>query len=375
MSHRIDSSDELRTSRRGLPAWAGTCLVAVLLTGCGSTQQSAATQQLLQSDAVDAAIAQVDFSPLAGRKVFFDTTYLIDYKGVGFVNANYVISGIRQQILSAGCELQDAKDKAEVIVEGRLGTLGSDEHDLVYGIPKNNAINSVASAVPGSPSLPAIPELAVAKKVSSEGAAKLALFAYDRSSRKPVWQSGLAVARSSAQDTWLLGAGPFQNGTIHKNRVRLAGRRLSWRFWSPPDGLDRGERFAAYEGGAIFHSQTTPAEPTHVAEAQPSEPARLPATTAATPLPGPAADIVQTSAEVSAPESKPAPDHKPVLVTASPVAGSAAPEAPSTKRPAAPPVEPVPKPPRDNSDVPEPSGASAERSESLEPPPFPTGLN
>ena len=57
------------------------------------------------------------------------------------------------------------------------------------------------------------------------GAAKIAVFAYHRETRQPVWQSGIARASSSAKDTWLLGAGPFQSGTIHK-QPKFAGERL-----------------------------------------------------------------------------------------------------------------------------------------------------
>ncbi|MCA9052690.1 MAG: hypothetical protein KDA75_02585 [Planctomycetaceae bacterium] len=255
----------MRRSNR-IPAVVLSSLIAVLiLAGCGTTQNNLATQQLLESDAIDAAIARVDFSPLSGHKVYFDAAYIQDYKGIGFVNSNYVVSGLRQQILGAGCFLQESKDQAEYIVEGRIGTLGSDQHDVVYGLPKNNALNTVATAVPNSPALPAIPELALAKKASSQGAAKLALFAYDRESRKPVWQSGLSIARSTSRDTWVLGAGPFQRGTIHRDRIRFAGDRLNWRIWKRLDGPYRGPEFAAYESGGIYLSPDIAADETKMA--------------------------------------------------------------------------------------------------------------
>ena len=45
---------------------AGAILLSLALTGCGSTKSRTATEQLLMSDAVDRAIAQIDFSELAG---------------------------------------------------------------------------------------------------------------------------------------------------------------------------------------------------------------------------------------------------------------------------------------------------------------------
>jgi hypothetical protein len=77
--------------------------------------------------------------------------------------------------------------------------------------------------VPGQPSQ--IPEIPLAKKTDQEGIAKIAVFAYNRTTGQPVWQSGVVQAMSTAKDTWLLGAGPFQNGTIRKN-TQFAGEPL-----------------------------------------------------------------------------------------------------------------------------------------------------
>ena len=63
--------------------------------------------------------------------------------------------------------------------------------------------------------LPTIPEISLARKNNEQAAAKMAIFAYHRETRRPVWQSGVAQARSRAKDTWIFGAGPFQTGTIH----------------------------------------------------------------------------------------------------------------------------------------------------------------
>jgi len=70
-----------------------------------------------------------------------------------------------------------------------------------------------------------IPEISVARKHDHRGAAKIALFAYHRESRQPVWQSGITVAASDAKEVWVFGAGPIQYGTIH-NETRFAGARI-----------------------------------------------------------------------------------------------------------------------------------------------------
>lgn len=89
-------------------------LAAALTTGCGTTRQYTATEQLVMSDAVDRSIGRIDFRPLSGRRVYLDTSYLRHVKGEGFVNAEYVTSALRQQIVAAGCLIQDANSDAEI---------------------------------------------------------------------------------------------------------------------------------------------------------------------------------------------------------------------------------------------------------------------
>lgn len=219
----------LPSLQRVLALW----LLAVAITGCGTTKSFTATEQLLMSDAVDSTIAKMDFRAISGHKVFLDTQYVVGAgkvipgvaMPVNLVNSDYVISGLRQQLTAAGCMLVDTKELAEVICEARCGALGTDGHSMTYGIPANNFLSSASSVIPGSPSLPTIPELSVAKREMKSAAAKVSVFAYDRETREPLWQSGIAQAGSSARDTWILGVGPLQYGTIYSG-TRFAGKRL-----------------------------------------------------------------------------------------------------------------------------------------------------
>ena len=117
-------------------------LVLTGMIGCGTTREQEATRQLVMSDAVDRNIQAIDFRPLAGRKVYLDTSYLRHVKGEGFVNSEYVTSALRQQIVSSGCLIQDSAQEADTIIEARIGTLGADDHRVTFGLPENNAISS-----------------------------------------------------------------------------------------------------------------------------------------------------------------------------------------------------------------------------------------
>lgn len=197
-------------------------LMLTSLLGCGTTREYNATEQLVMSDAVDRSIATIDFRPMSGRKVYLDTSYLRHVKGEGFVNSEYVTSALRQQIVAAGCLIQDANADADIVIEARIGTLGTDDHRVTFGVPENNALANAVSLIPGSPNLPTIPEIAIARRESRESAAKIAAFAYDRETRAPLWQSGVESSLATAKDTWVMGVGPFQAGTI-REQTKLAG--------------------------------------------------------------------------------------------------------------------------------------------------------
>lgn len=220
-------------SGRGLARfWIAFPLVALaLLEGCGTTAARQATDQMLASDAVDHAVSHIDFSPLAGQKVYFDTKYMDQPPGInvgiGVVNTGYIASALRQHMLAAGVLLADKADNADIIVEARVGILGADRHDLTYGLPASNAGSVASTAATAATSLPiVIPEVSIARKVDQTAAAKIACYAYARDTRERIWQSGTSLARSTSKDTWIFGAGPFQKSSV-QNGVRFAGDSLS----------------------------------------------------------------------------------------------------------------------------------------------------
>jgi hypothetical protein len=202
------------------PVTRGVCALAglMILCGCGMTRmtdtQRTATEQLLISNAIDQAVSEIDFSPLAGKTVYLDTQYL-----AGTVDKGYVVSSLRQCLVANRCILREEPSEACYIVEARAGCIGTDRHGLLVGIPQM----TVPAVVPGQPSQ--IPEIPVAKRTDEQGCAKLALFAYNRLTGKRVWQSGVIEATSDARDMWVLGLGPFRKGTILQG-TELAGEEL-----------------------------------------------------------------------------------------------------------------------------------------------------
>lgn len=282
------------------------CLLSGLV-GCGSTKSRLATEQLLVSDAVDNAIATIDFRSLAGENVYFDTRYLINVKGVGFVNAEYIISSLRQQMIAADVRLKEKIDEADYVVEARVGTLGSDGNEIIYGIPANKGAAMASTVLPSAAALPALPEISVARKESQLGAVKVAAFAYDRRNGTPIWQSGIARSRTTSQDVWLFGAGPFQRGSIHARtefaggEIRLPGRaRGNEPEQGPPVAIDEEFYFPRQPVEGVASRGKVPGTAVSAPTKEPA-PAKETAKPTAPAPPQPPSGVSPASANIPAP--------------------------------------------------------------------------
>jgi len=200
----------------------GWLILCCWLAGCGTTRWSdtkrTATEQLLLSDAVERAVSKIDFRLFDGKQVFLDTKYLQEV-----TDKEYVISTLRQHMLASGCILKEKRDDAEFVFEARAGAVGTNRHDLLWGVPSMN-LPTVAS--PTGATVPnSIPEIALAKRTDQQAVAKIAVFAYERTSGREVWQSGNVKFASNARDLWMFGAGPFQNGIIYDS-PKFAGEKM-----------------------------------------------------------------------------------------------------------------------------------------------------
>lgn len=298
----------------------------LLWCGCGATKSRTATEQLLMSDAVDRAVAQIDFHDLAGQQVYFDHKFVVNTKdpafigntkGLGFVNAEYIISSLRQQMVAADLRLVDKIEDANYVVEARLGAVGVDNNEVVYGLPANNGISGAASLVPNTPALPSIPELSVARKVLQVGAAKIGVFAYDRATRVPVWQAGISQATSSAKDTWVLGVGPFQQGTIYRD-TQFAGSKLRSPILNDQereqDALAHGaDPWQQYSEEIHFRQPTRKSN--DVSRADYQEPGKLPLEAKSNPAAGPQI-VVPDKIPDKIPDTNPGKDSVPSIPSA-----------------------------------------------------------
>ncbi|GIW95210.1 MAG: hypothetical protein KatS3mg110_3251 [Pirellulaceae bacterium] len=190
--------------------WLGVLLV-VACVGCATTRMTdtprSAVEQLLVSQAVDLALARVDFAPLAGRKVFVQEKYLDG------IDKNYVAASVRHRVLSSGAHLVDKEADADVVVEIRSGGLGTDRTESFIGSPQ--------LAVPG-PMPIQIPEVQVVTNKRQTATAKIGIVAYDARTRQALGAGGVSIARSDDNNWFVLGMGPFQSGSVREEMQQAA---------------------------------------------------------------------------------------------------------------------------------------------------------
>ncbi|MEX2172854.1 MAG: DUF6655 family protein [Pirellulaceae bacterium] len=241
-----------RATTRSTRCWRSfLCLWLVLLlasVGCGLNKSRLATEQLIVSDAVDQAVAAIDFSPLSGSKVYFDTKYLDGVKLTPVGNVEYVVSSLRQQMAAYDCRLQDKPEEADFIVEARVGVMSHDSQELTYGIPGSAALSTASVFLAAPIPAPAMPELSLGRRNHQQGTAKIGVFAYDRQTREPVWQAGVTKAATRSRDLWILGLGPFESHSPVRNRKGWFGRRKD------EIGVVRNgnDSFSNYAGAVVF---------------------------------------------------------------------------------------------------------------------------
>jgi len=192
----------------------GVLLLGTTCFGCASMKESdtarTGLEQLLISSAVDDSLNKVDFTPVAGAKVFLKADYLES------VDKNYVLMSMRSRLLSHDCMLVDKADDADVVMEVASGGIGTDRTELTVGSPE----------IPLGP-LARIPKISVYERKRAMGTAKLCVIATDTKTKRPVINSGYSLARSDHQHWTSFGVGPVLSGSVARQLQSNTGRSES----------------------------------------------------------------------------------------------------------------------------------------------------
>jgi hypothetical protein len=188
---------------------ASGALALALACGCTSVNVTGTprtgTEQLLLTGTWDSALSHVDFGPLKGSRVFFNTEH------VSIVDKDWVISGIRRTMAEQGVLIENNKDKAQVIVEGAFGAWGTDQRDCKTGLPGVGVTPSLTG--PSVVSSGSSTSLTLSETNQQDAVVKAALFAYDAKTGKLMWESGPIMNAQGLRDHFVLGSGPYRLST------------------------------------------------------------------------------------------------------------------------------------------------------------------
>jgi hypothetical protein len=182
-------------------------LVLALVPGCTSVKMTGSartgTEQLLLTGTWDNALSHVDFSSLAGTKVFLDTQF------VTVVDKDYIISSIRRTMAEQGLLLESSKDKAQNVVEVAFGAYGTDERDRKFGLPGLSVAPSLTTGATVTSSGSST-SLTFSETNQQDAVVKASLFAYEAKSGRLVWESLPLYNAQGVRDHFVMGAGPYR---------------------------------------------------------------------------------------------------------------------------------------------------------------------
>lgn len=170
---------------------APVVVCACLLSACSTQRETeparTATEQLLFSTAAERAADKLALTLVPGAKVFVDPAY------VEGTDSKYLMSTLRDRVLRRGGQLVEAKDKAEVVVEPRVGAISVDRDKTLVGIPELKIPVPLAGPVE-------TPEIALFKSESRQGVIKVATTTYDAKSGALIQSLDPVVGFSNKND-------------------------------------------------------------------------------------------------------------------------------------------------------------------------------
>ena len=196
------------------PVGLSLALALTLMVGCTTARQTntarTAREQLLISNAVDQALAKIDFAAFQGSRVFLDDKYLeCSDKG-------YVVGSIRHRLMISGATIATKAEEADVAMELRSGGVGTDNADSYVGMP--------AIVLPGMLTLP---EVKLITRGQQTALAKIGLVAYDTKTQQLLGAGGVSSSQADDTNLYVFGIGPFQSGTARDELDNTTPRRIS----------------------------------------------------------------------------------------------------------------------------------------------------
>ena len=150
---------------------SGIVATMMVSTGCMSFRESNTTrtpeEQILLSKAVDYSLVEAIPVGLQGKRVFVDAANL------DCTDKAYVTDAVKQGLASKGARIVDKAGDADAVVTVRVGMLATQSGTALIGIPTFKLPAILTSGTLETP------EIALFKRATQDGLAKVCLTAYD----------------------------------------------------------------------------------------------------------------------------------------------------------------------------------------------------
>ena len=192
----------LRSGGRVLFA-ALTMLASTLIVGCTTARTTntarTAREQALISNAIDQSLSKVDMEPFRGANLYIEEKYL------DCVDKGYIIGSLRHRAMRNGALLVSKAEEADVVLELRSGSVGTDTADSFVGTPE--------LVLPGVMTLP---EVRLISRNNQSAMAKIGIVAYDAKTKQLLGDGGVSSSVSHDNNWYVMGVGPYQNGELRE---------------------------------------------------------------------------------------------------------------------------------------------------------------
>jgi len=190
--------------------------LALAAAGCVQTRVTeparTGVEQLLLTSATDKALGTADFSVFSGRKVYVEVTYFEAYE------EQYALGALRNALSQSGALLAKDADSADLILEPRSAALSTDSSKSLIGLPATGLPLPLAGSVN-------TPEVALFKSEKQFSIAKLALFAYDKTSRAHFNSQGPLIGKAHHHYYTFLGYFKYTSTTLPETKQKPFWKR------------------------------------------------------------------------------------------------------------------------------------------------------
>ena len=160
----------------------------------------------------------------------------VEEKYIDCTDKGYVVASIRHKLLQANAALATKVEEADAVMEIRSGGVGTDVTSSYLGVP--------GFTMPG---MIGIPDIKVINRDSQKAVAKLGIVVYDLKSKRERGDGGVSMAKADENNTYVMGFGPHQSGSLRYEVNRGVGLHPGQRVREIPNQVAFSQRPAADE--------------------------------------------------------------------------------------------------------------------------------